>query len=108
MKIDFSQEIKTIEGDSLKRPKRDGDEIIQVTATLGWAGVEALLASNPKEDLSGEEKGRRYELALKVQAATGAIDLPVEDVALLKKLCDQQFAVLIAGQTRRMLDAKSD
>ena len=108
MKIDFNQELKTIEGETLFRSKAVDGAVVEIPATLKWAAIEALLATNPKDELSGEEKGRRYELAIRVQEASTPVDLPVEDVALLKKLCDKHFAPLIVGQTRRMLDAKSD
>jgi hypothetical protein len=108
MKIDFSQELKTIEGGTLMRPKQIDKEVRQIPATLKWAAVEALLASGGVDKLSGEEKGRRYELALKVQEAKEAIDLSVDDVSFIKKLCDDHFAPLIVGQTRRLLDGKGD
>lgn len=108
MKIDFSQTLKNIEGDNLLRTRHDRNlnKSIELPATLQWAAVEALLAVQQDEKLTGEEKAKRYELALKIQAASEPLDLPVEDVALLKKLCDANFATLIVGQVRRMLDAK--
>ena len=105
MKIDFNQELKTIEGDTLKRNKMlDGGTSVHVPATLKWAAIEALLSSLPEEKTSGEEKGRRYELALRIQEAAEPLDLSIEDIACVKKLCDANFAPLIVGQTRRMLE----
>jgi len=104
MKIDFNQELKNIEGATLTRTRQDGDKIVQLPATLKWAAVEALLAVGATDKLSGEEKGRRYDLALKVQESHGPIELPVEDVSLIKTLCDEHFAPLIVGQTRKMLN----
>ena len=107
MKIDFAQELKTIDGSPLMRNKNEGGVVITLPATLKWAAVEALLGSE-SDKLTGEEKGQRYELALTVQAATEPVDLPIEFVCLIRKLCDEFFAPLIVGQTRRLLDAKSD
>lgn len=104
MKINFSQEIKTIEGDTLLRPKQVGDKIEQVPALLKWAVVEALLAPQQSEDLTGEQKAQRYELALKIQAAEGELEVSVDDVSLIKSLTDAQFTPLVVGQVRRMLD----
>jgi len=110
MKVDFSQELKTIEGEPLLRSRRDRktDTNVEVTATLQWVVVEALLTVQANETLTGEEKARRYALALKVQEAKAPLELPVEDVALAKKLVDAHFMPLIVGQARLMLDAKSD
>lgn len=104
MKVNFSQEIKTIEGETLQRAKAVGDKVEQVPATLKWAVVEALLAPAQSEDLTGEEKAQRYELALKIQGSAGELDVSVDDVSLIKKLCDAQFTPLVVGQVRRMLD----
>lgn len=109
MKINFDQELKTIEGTTLMRTKSDGDEVTPVPATLRWACVEALLAtSGEMAKLSGEQKAKRYDLALKVQGANGPLELGVEDVAEIRKLCDAHFAPLIVGQTRRLLDPTSE
>jgi len=104
MKIDFNQELKTIEGDTLRRSKASGTSVVQIPATLKWAAVEALLGSPPEEKTSGEEKGRRYDLALRIQTAEEPLDLSVEDIAYVKRLCDVSFPPLIVGQTRRMLE----
>ena len=108
MKIDFGQELKTIEGDVLQRTRRKGDQITEVPATLQWAAVEALLSVDPKVTISGEDKAKRYELALKIQESNGSIDLGVDDVSFVKKICDDHFAPLVMGQTRKMLEGKSD
>ena len=104
MKIDFSQELKTIEGDVLKRNKLVDGAVVQVAATLKWAAVEALLGAPTTEKTTGEEKARRYHLAVKIQDSSEPFDLSVDDVAYIKGLCDTNFAPLIVGQTRRMLE----
>jgi len=107
MKIEFSQELTTIEGDTLKRSKRSDDKIIEVAATLKWAAVEALLTTDPKAPSSGEEKARRYDLALRIQESTNSIDLSVDDISFIKGLCDKHFPPLMVGQTRRLLEGIS-
>jgi hypothetical protein len=109
MKINFGQELKMVDGEALFRTRRDraSNAMIDVPATTQWAAIEALLAVAQGETQTGEEKAKRYELALKIQSANGDVELPVEDVALLKKLCDAHFPPLIVGQMRRLFDAKS-
>ncbi len=108
MKIDFNQELKTIEGDVLQRTRRKDNAITEEPATLRWAAVEALLTTDSKVSLPGEEKAKRYELALKIQESNGSIDLGVDDVSFIKKICDAHFAPLVMGQTRKMLEGKSE
>jgi len=107
MNIKFSQELKTIEGDSLQRSRRKGDEIVEVPATLRWAAVEALLTTASNEKTTGEEKARRYELAIRIQEAHEDLDLSVDDISFIKNLCDAHFPPLVMGQTRRMLEGKT-
>jgi hypothetical protein len=104
MKIDFSQELKTIEGDTLQRAKRKGNEVVEIPANLKWAAVEALLTTDPKAPPAGEEKARRYDLALQIQEASAPLDLSVDDLSFIKKLCDTHFPPLIVGQTRKALE----
>lgn len=108
MKIDFSQELKTIEGDILQRTRRKGDQITEEPATLRWAAVEALLTMPTQGTPTGEEKGRRYELALKIQESNGSIDLGVDDVSFIKGICDDHFSPLVMGQTRKLLEGKTE
>jgi hypothetical protein len=107
MKIDFNQELKTIEGETLQRARRKGNQVVEEPATLRWAAVEALLTVPPKDTLPGEEKARRYDLALKIQESNGSIDLSVDDISFIKTLCDGHFAPLVMGQTRLMLEGKT-
>jgi len=106
MKIDFCQDLKTIYGDPLQRNMQKGGKIVQETATLRWAAVEALLTMPANANPPAEEKAKRYELAIKIQESNGSLDLGVEDVAFVKKLCDEHFGPLVMGQTRRMLEGE--
>ena len=108
MKIDFNQELKTIEGEILQRTRRKGNQVVEEPATLRWAAVEALLTVDPKVTIPGEEKAKRYDLALKIQDSNGSIDLGVDDISFIKKICDDHFAPLVMGQTRKMLEGRAD
>ena len=80
--------------------------VVEEPATLRWAAVEALLTTAPTATFSGEEKAKRYDLALRIQESNGSIDLGVDDVSFIKKLCDDHFAPLVMGQTRRMFEGE--
>lgn len=53
----------------------------------------------------GEEKPKRYELYVRLKKAGKFIDLPAEDIALLKRAILIQ-PVLTVGQTQDMLEGK--
>lgn len=88
--------LKTIKGDELKDP--EGKPV-----TMGEIAVQALLATHVDdngraENPSGEEKMRRYMLAMKIEGATLPVDIKAEDVAKLKELVGKAFNPLVVGQ----------
>lgn len=100
--MDFSKPIL----DGLDTPvtvDRDGKK---VALTLGMVAAGALYGSYPDEkDLSGDEKARRGNLALKI-AQGGDQQLSVEDTALLKKLIAKAYGPLIVARAWTLLDPK--
>jgi hypothetical protein len=73
---------------------------------MGKAARTALYAALPDEQqLSGEEKDRRGELARSIRAATaGDFKLKLEDLALIKKLIGKAYGPLIVNGAWRLLD----
>jgi hypothetical protein len=98
VKIDFAQPIKGLDGVALKG--EDGKEL-----TLAATCTNAVLANFQDEaNLSGDDKVKRYDLALAIHASTEPLDLKVEDVALAKKLVAKLFGPLVVGQAWRLLE----
>jgi hypothetical protein len=106
---DFSAKILDISGqpfvDDIKCPadsagKRNcGDE-----ATLGMVATRALLASLPDEQsLSGEDKFKRFTLAMRIKDG-GEVPISAEDIALLKKLIGKVYSPLVVGRAFPLLD----
>jgi hypothetical protein len=109
MKIEFAQELSTIEGVTLMRRRLDhvSNQTVDEPATLRWAAVEALLTVLPDRPISAGDKARRFELALKIQSTSEPIDLSVDELSFIKGLCDSHFPPLVMGQTRRMLEGQA-
>jgi len=101
MKIDFTQTLKTMSGEVMK----DMDEKNEaVDATLKMAVVNALLAPQ-KEQESGVDKIKKYELAKMVFKAEGEVDVTAEDITLIKKAVEKAFpSPIIVGQVNEMLE----
>lgn len=98
MKVNFSTPIKSLSGENLVE---NGKEI-----TLASVSCTALIASFPDEmNLSGDEKVRRYSLALKIFAG-GEQDLSIEDLGSLRSLISKGFGPLVVGRVREILDVK--
>ena len=75
--------------------------------TLAVIAENALLqAYSDEQNLSGEEKIKRYALARKI-ADNPKTDLSAEEIALLKKLIAKSYNPLITGQSWHMLDPAS-
>jgi len=97
MRIDFKRPLFDFSGDVLK----DGDNPL----VLGVVAVNALMGIYPDEqNLDGSEKVRRYKLATSIYSADGPIDVPIEDIALCKKLIGRGFSTVVAGQAIPMLE----
>lgn len=102
MKIDFGQSLREfLTDDAIK----DGDK----PATLGLACINSLLAPDQNDNPTGEEKLRRYHLAMRIRDSIGAggLDLPVEDLAYIKERMGKTHTVLIYGQVSEMLEGKA-
>lgn len=108
MKIDFTQALMTLEGAPLEVtaqacPTCDRPEET-TTMTLRSVCINALLSQTRDEvNLSGDEKVRRYKLALQI-TNEDVPDLPLKDVALLQELVGKLYAVLVVGQVWKLLD----
>ncbi len=97
MRIDFKRPLFDFNGEIL----RDGDNPL----VLGVVAVNALMGIYPDEqNLEGSEKVRRYRLAMSIYGTDGALDVPVEDIAMCKKLIGKGFSTLVAGQAIPMLE----
>lgn len=72
--------------------------------TLGRLAMHVLAANFPDEqNLSGEEKFKRGELALRVYKG-GKVNISVEEAALVKKLVAKGYGPLIILKSWPMLD----
>jgi len=88
----------------------DGEVILDQKsepATVRGVAIEALFATfKDEENLSGEEKLKRWELASKIKASPDPVELAVEEVALLKKLIGKAYGALIVGQAWKVLEGE--
>jgi hypothetical protein len=87
--------IKDTEGKVL-RPERD--------FTLRKACTEALQTNGLAGDtLDGEERYRRYQLAIRIMSEDSP-DLSAEEVAKLKRLIGLAFGAIVVGRAYEILD----
>ncbi len=102
MKVNFGAPITDLKGEIIKQ--QDGKMF-----TLGKVAVEALSATykdeaEAKAQLSGEEKVKRFKLAV---AAVGeeVVDVSAEDIAVIKKLIAKGYPPLVVGRAYEILEA---
>jgi len=99
MKIDFTKQLKDLDGKTIV--EKDG------AITLKSICINSLMANYQDEkNLSGEEKFKRYELAMKISENGKDVDLKAEDISLIKQLVGKAFTPLVVGQTYKMLEDK--
>lgn len=57
-----------------------------------------------ENNLSGEEKFKRYELALKIMRG-GEVDILPEEITLLKKLTGKMYSTFVVGRIYEFLNS---
>lgn len=84
-------------------PALTGDT--QEPITLKFMLIQALLSEVGPDGrpIPPDEKVKRYSLFRDIKKSTGTIELPAEDIAILKNAA-KTFNVLVMGQTHEMLE----
>lgn len=101
MKVDFNAVVLDFWGEPLKMPpKKAGEQ--PSDATLGGLCIQVLLADIPGEQVAGEEKFKRYELASAIKKNIKTIT--AEQVALLKELIGKGYNTAAVGPLYKMLE----
>jgi len=101
MQYDFQTAAIGLTGDALK--DETGKDI-----TFKVVALNALLGQYDDErSLSGEEKLKRYRLAGRISKAEGAIELTIEEAALLKQLVGKAYGSLLYGLVHDFLEGKA-
>lgn len=97
MKFDVNHVLVDLAQAPLKQGEKD--------FTLGDAATAALLSDYQDERLSGQEKSRRYSLAVKIHGANGKpLDLDLDDAKLIRDLVAKAYAPIVAGQVWQLLN----
>lgn len=101
MQVNLNKAILDIEG----KPIRDGEEELNVRKCL----VGSLLNSPDGQQIEGQEKQKRFALALRLQNQKDEnINLTAEQIVLLKKVVGHSFAPLLVGRLYEELEPSSE
>jgi len=96
MKIDFSQKLKTLTGETFKM---DDKEIL-----LSEMCVDALLATEQNEPIGGQEKMKRWEIAKKIHNKE-EVEITSEEITLIKERVGKILITPIVGSINDLLEA---
>jgi hypothetical protein len=100
--LDFTAQLKQLDGSAFVDPS--GKE---APVTLGTIAEISLLTTYPDEqNLSGEEKTKRFSLALKIHEKK-EVPLTADEITLIKKLIAKNYNALITGRAWELLDPAS-
>lgn len=98
MKLDLGKGLKDLEGMAIMAADEE-------PATLRGVIIGALMAMyKGEDDLPGEEKLKRWELALKIKNAEDPVDLKSEEIVLIKKLVGKAYGTIIVGNVWTALE----
>ncbi len=110
MKIDFSAPILNLDGHMVDAAGAPVDEAASAMR-LSDVAINALLgtlsdASGRAEQLGGIDKVKHATLAQEIHAATGAIEIEAEQVALLKERIGRAYIPIVVLQAWKLLEGK--
>jgi hypothetical protein len=99
--LDFTQQITQFDGSDLM-----GTDGKPTRLTLESVAENALLGTyNDEQNLTGEEKLKRYHLAMKIYDHKTDAELSAEELALVKRLIAKSYNTLVMGRAWELLDA---
>lgn len=105
MKLDFSQQLRNLDGSPMVESAPGSD--VSVKVTLGIVAANALLApDDPSAKQSGDDKARAYSLATRVYGAS-ELDITVDDASFIKKRVGQSMPTIVVGQVYELIDGKT-
>lgn len=113
MLIKVNTILKNLYGEPLKGNRKEtpkktgpGEEPKLLDLTVREVLVNSLLAEFPGEKIDGEEKLKRYKLAIKIQEAKAEVDLSSEEIVKVKELVGKGWTPLISGQVWELIEPK--
>jgi len=96
LKINFNMGLKNLEGKNLKDKGKD--------LTLKDVSANALLGNYQNENIDGEEKLKRFLLAMKIYEAKGELELSVDEIKMTKDLIAKGYSTIVTGRALQILD----
>lgn len=106
MRLDVTRQLTNLDGTPLVQPGTRcptcGHVIDPEPVTLRGVATTSLLAAT-RDQVPGEEKARRWTLAMRIQQED-APDLKVEELALIKEMVGKVQPPLTVGQVWQLLD----
>lgn len=101
MLVAIDNELRDFDGQTINDPKGQ-------PARVRGVCIDALLAAFQDEpSLAGEEKLKRFQLALKVKESNSVADLTAEEITLIKKLVGKAYAPIVVGQVWTILESRA-
>lgn len=107
MKFYPCKEIQNIYGKTIMTGDQSGE-----AATLGWVAIEGLLAPEQQgEKVDASKKLHRWNTARRIKKALDEkateIDLPSEDISMIKDLIGKMFHTALAGPALSAIESNS-
>jgi hypothetical protein len=101
MKVNFAHEFHDHRGNKVS----NGGE---KPATLLELSIDSLMYPSADElkGMSGKEKVKRHDLAMKILREKNETDMNVEDVAMLKKIIGDRYVPVVVAQAYAVLEGK--
>lgn len=99
MKINLSKQIIDLDGTVIKE-----DESSETPFTFKKALTVSLLSAVKGRSETGEQKAKKFELALRIQdSKTDEVDFTTEEVKVLKEAIGDVYSTLVVGRFYQLI-----
>ena len=92
--INVNEKITSLKGTPIPSQDENGNP---KDLTIGDVLINSLMAVDPKEQIDGRKKIKRYKLASKLTKSE-SIDLGAEDIILIKECVAKAYTPLVMGK----------
>lgn len=103
MKVDFTKKIVDIEGSPLFDETIENGKVKRLNKFLDLRTIAVRALLSHEEKITGEDKMKRFLLAMKIQNID-VLDLKTDEIVLVKKMVNENFSVLVAAQSCLLLE----
>jgi hypothetical protein len=81
---------------------------LDLDRSLHWYLSRALMATDPREQTTAEDKLQRYKILRKLMETDTVIDFTAEEITQMKSIVAKVYPPLVVGRSHELLESGGD